>query len=72
MILLISLFLNIDSLKLVFALFDAFHWDVFQLDIQDAYLNASFNKDLYATIPKGNINFGWGFRKLNKALYDNK
>jgi len=33
MILLISLFLNIDSLKLVFALFDAFHWDVFQLDI---------------------------------------
>ncbi len=61
--------LNIDSLKLIFALSAAFHWDIFQLDIKAAYLNAPLDKDIYTTIPKGDINFERGYWKLNKALY---
>jgi hypothetical protein len=61
--------LNIDGLKLIFAISAALKWNIFQLDIKAAYLNAPLDKDIYTTIPKGDTRFGRGYWKLNKALY---
>ena len=61
--------LNIDCLKLLIALAAKFKWDILQLDIKAAYLNANLDKDIYVKIPPGDPNFGRGYWKLNKALY---
>ena len=61
--------LNIDALKLIIALAANMCWDIVQLDIKAAYLNAKLDIDIYTTIPPGDTNFGKGFWKLNKALY---
>ena len=53
----ISLYLNIDSHKLIFVLSGVFHQNIFQLDIKAAYLNAFLNKDAYITITKSHIYF---------------
>jgi len=61
--------LSIDSLKLILSLASNFHWNVSQLDIKAAYLNADLDKDIYVNIPQGDINYKNGYWKLNKALY---
>jgi len=61
--------LSIDSLKLIIALASKFKWELMQLDIKAAYLNAALDKNIYVNIPPGDINFGKGFWLLNKALY---
>jgi len=61
--------LNIDSLKFIIAIASKMLWDIFQLDIKAAYLNAPLDTDIYTTIPLGDSNFGGGYWKLNKALY---
>ena len=61
--------LSIDSLKFIIALASKLHWDIFQLDIKAAYLNAKLDKNIYVTIPQGDSNHGKGFWKLNRALY---
>lgn len=61
--------LNIDALKLIIAFAAKFSWDIMQLDIKAAYLNAELDTDIYVTIPQGDPNFGRGYWKLNKALY---
>lgn len=61
--------LSIDSIKLIIALAAYLHWEIFQLDIKAAYLNAKLDKDIYVTIPQGDRNYGKGYWKLNKALY---
>jgi len=64
--------LNLDSLKLIIALASKFCWNIMQMDIKAAYLNAPLDKELYITIPPGSINFGKGYWRLNKALCDLK
>ena len=64
--------LNIDGLKLIIALASKFKWNMIQLDIKAAYLNAHFEKDIYTTIPPGDPNFGKGYWMMNKALYELK
>ena len=44
-------------------------WNIQQLDIEAAYLNAPLNEEIYMTIPEGDPNYKNGFWKLNKALY---
>ena len=61
--------LNIDCLKLIFALVAKFSWNIYQLDIKAAYLNSELDKEIYTTIPPGDTNFGRGYWRLNKALY---
>jgi len=61
--------LNIDCLKLIFALAAKFKWFIHQLDIKAAYLNATLDREIYVTIPPGDTNFGRGYWRLNKALY---
>jgi len=61
--------LNIDALKLIISLSSSLNWDIMQLDIKAAYLNAKLDTDIYITIPPGDPYFGRGYWKLNKALY---
>ena len=61
--------LNIDGLKFIIALAAKCKWNMYQLDIKAAYLNAPLDKDIYTNIPLGDSNFGGGYWKLNKALY---
>jgi len=61
--------LNIDCLKLIFALAAKLNWSIQQLDIKAAYLNAPLDYDIYVSIPPGDTNFGRGYWKLNKSLY---
>lgn len=61
--------LNSDSLKLIICLASKYKWNIHQLDIKSAYLNADLDKTIYTTIPPGDPNYGKGFWRLNKALY---
>jgi len=61
--------LNIDALKLIISIAATLRWNIMQLDIKAAYLNADLDKDIYTTIPPGDPNYGKGYWKLNKALY---
>ena len=61
--------LNIDILKLILSIASKFSWNIQQLDIKAAYLNAELDKEIYATIPPGDSNFGRGYWLLKKALY---
>ena len=61
--------LSLDSLKLIIALASKFKWNLMQLDIKAAYLNAPLDKDIYIPVPPGDNNFGKGYWLLKKALY---
>ena len=61
--------LSIDSFKLIIALASKFHWNLMQLDIKAAYLNAPLDKRIFIPVPPGDKNFGKGFWLLNKSLY---
>ncbi len=61
--------LSIDSLKLIIAIAAKLHWEIIQLDIKAAYLNADLDKEIYTEIPLGDKNYKKGFWRLNKALY---
>jgi len=61
--------LYIDSLKLIIAIASKFDWNIMQLDIKAAYLNAPIDKEIYLTIPPGAPNYGRGYWKLEKAVY---
>jgi len=60
-----------DSLRLIVAIASKFNWDLKQLDIKAAYLNADLEEKIYTKIPYGEKKFliliysGY----LKKALY---
>ena len=56
-------------MRLVIAIASLHKWNIQQLDIKAAYLNAPLNEEIYMTIPEGDPNYQNGFWKLNKALY---
>jgi len=61
--------LNSDSLKLIIAFASSLKWNLYQLDIKSAYLNAKLDKTIYTNIPQGDKNYGNGYWRLNKSLY---
>jgi len=61
--------LDMACIRLIIFFASKFKWNIFQLDIQAAYLNAPLNEDVYVKIPQGDKNFGKGFWKLKKSLY---
>ena len=48
-----SLTVQADSLRLTIAFASKFNWDLKQLDIKAAYLNADFGEKIYTKIPYG-------------------
>jgi len=61
--------LNLDCIKLILFIAAKFKWNVQQLDIKAAYLNADLDKNIYVSIPPGDKNYKNSFWLLNKALY---
>ena len=59
-----------DSLRITIAIASINKWNLKQLDIKAAYLNADLNETIYVKIPKGDKNYNknkvW---LLKKALY---
>ena len=58
-----------DSLRIITALAVHYNFNIYQLDIKAAYLNAELKEELYMEIPEGDENFKKGYWKLNKAIY---
>ena len=59
-----------DSLRLTIAIASEFNWDLKQLDIKAAYLNADLEEKIYTRIPYDDKNFNTNkFWQLKKALY---
>jgi len=58
-----------DSLRIITALAVYYNFNIYQLDIKAAYLNADLEEELYMDIPQGDKNYNNGFWKLNKAIY---
>jgi len=62
--------LNLDCIKLILFIAAKFKWNVQQLEIKAAYINADLDKNIYVSIPPGYKNYKNGFWLLNKALRD--
>ena len=62
-----------EDLRISIAMNSINKWNLRQLDIKAAYLNADPNETIYVKIPKGNKNYNSNkFWLLNKALYELK
>lgn len=59
-----------DSLRITIAIAAINKWNIKQLDIKAAYLNADLDEKVYMNIPQGDVNYNknkiW---LLKKALY---
>jgi len=58
-----------DSLRILISIAIYYNYDIYQIDIKAAYLNANIEEELYIDVPPGCENYKQGFWKLNKALY---
>jgi len=58
-----------DSLRILTAISTQLNFNIKQIDINSAYLNAELEEDIYLEIPKGHPDHGKLFWKLKKALY---
>jgi len=58
-----------DSLRLVTAIAAQNRYNIYQIDVKAAYLNAELEENIYIKAPQGDENYGKRYWKLNKALY---
>jgi len=58
-----------DSLRVIIAISIYYGFEIYQIDIKAAYLNADLEEELYMEIPEGSEDYGKGYWKLNKAIY---
>jgi len=60
-----------DSIRIFTAIATQYSYNIHQIDIKAAYLNAKLNEDIYMKLPEGedNKNGKYKYCKLNKALY---
>jgi len=58
-----------DSLRLITAITVQKSFEIVQIDINSAYLNATQNGEIYMRAPEGHSSYRKGYWKLNKALY---
>ena len=53
--------LPVESLRLTIALASLFNWDIQQLDVKGAYLNAKLHNDIYMKLQERHENYNEGF-----------
>jgi len=58
-----------DSLRMLIGIAIHYGYNIYQIDIKAAYLNADIDEELYIDVPPGDDNYKKDFWKLNKALY---
>jgi len=62
--------LQSDSLRITIAIASIMNWNIMQIDIKAAYLNAELKEKIFVKIPEGDKNFNKEkYWLLNKALY---
>ena len=61
--------LNPEIIRIILCISSKLYWNIYQLDIKAAYLNADLDKTIYVNIPEGDANYKKGYWRLNKALY---
>eukprot|EP00833_Pecoramyces_ruminatium_P015872 jgi/Orpsp1_1/1189904/evm.model.d7180000075388.1 len=58
-----------NSLRILTAIAAINNYDIYQIDIKTAYLNAKLDENIYMYAPEGHEMYRKGILKLNKALY---
>jgi len=58
-----------DSLRILSAYSAQNNYEIHQLDVKAAYLNADLEEEIYMEAPEGDDNYKKKYWKLNKALY---
>ena len=58
-----------DSLRILSAYAAQNNYEIHQLDVKAAYLNADLEEEIYMEVPEGDDNYKKKYWKLNKALY---
>jgi len=58
-----------DSLRILISIALHYNFEIYQIDIKAAYLNADLEEELYMDIPEGCKDYGKGYWKLEKAIY---
>jgi len=61
--------LKLDSLRIIIAIAVQRDYEIIQIDINAAYLNAEMSEDIYIEAPRGHPMYNKGYLRLNKALY---
>jgi len=61
--------LSPEIIRIILCISSKLYWNIYQLDIKAAYLNADLDKTIYVNIPEGDANYKKGYWRLNKALY---
>ena len=58
-----------DTIRIITSIAAKNNYNIHQLDIKAAYLNAKLNEDIYMELPEGDDHQGMKYCKLSKALY---
>ena len=58
-----------DSLRIISAIAAKYNYNIYQMDVKAAYLNAKLEEDIYMEAPEGDKNYKKCYWKLKKALY---
>jgi len=58
-----------DTIRIITVIAVNMNFEIKQIDINSAYLNAPLNEQIFMKAPEGHQSYGKSFWKLNKALY---
>lgn len=61
--------IKMKTVRCIIALTTSRHWDLYQLDVNNAFLHGTLHEEVYMTVPDGLPNPNQLVCKLHKSLY---